>query len=350
MRDCVRAHSGRAGLSLRTSPRAGQPERPSISISSRKSFSRPPIPVPSMQLSIMSRNGLMWRTERPIARLRRWLKYSISFSRRHGRQADGNRRGRYRRPRRADRGNRRAPGRERRPKSSRPRACMCCPASSTPRCISASPATSTRKIWKPAAAPPCWAASPPCSKCPTPIRPPPRGCDRRQARAREGPHALRLCVLCRRDARTISARWPSWNAARRRRRQGVSGLLHRHAAARASEDDILGGAARRAPPHGGAFGRRRPAERAQGACANAASPPRHPVWRDVETARALHRTRAAAGARRPGRRLHVLHVTTADELPLLAAATDFATAETTPQHLTLAARRNVTSGWAPMRR
>jgi dihydroorotase len=62
----------------------------------------------------------------------------------------------------------------------------------------------------------------------------------------------------------------------------------------------------------------------------------HPLWRDVETARAstervLHLARAA------GRRLHVLHVTTADELPLLAEARDFATVETTPQHLTLAA-------------
>jgi dihydroorotase len=38
-----------------------------------------------------------------------------------------------------------------------------------------------------------------------------------------------------------------------------------------------------------------------------------------------------------GRRLHVLHVTTLDELPLLAEAHDFVTVETTPQHLTLAA-------------
>ena len=42
-------------------------------------------------------------------------------------------------------------------------------------------------------------------------------------------------------------------------------------------------------------------------------------------------------AKKAGRRLHVLHVTTADEIPLLAAAKDFATAETTPQHLTLSA-------------
>ncbi|MEZ5916679.1 MAG: amidohydrolase family protein [Parvularculaceae bacterium] len=35
--------------------------------------------------------------------------------------------------------------------------------------------------------------------------------------------------------------------------------------------------------------------------------------------------------------MHVLHISTADEIPLLAAAKDIATAEATPQHLTLAA-------------
>ena len=62
----------------------------------------------------------------------------------------------------------------------------------------------------------------------------------------------------------------------------------------------------------------------------------HPVWRDVETARASTE-RVLRLARQAGRRLHVLHITTAEELPLLADARDFATAETTPQHLTLAA-------------
>jgi dihydroorotase len=62
----------------------------------------------------------------------------------------------------------------------------------------------------------------------------------------------------------------------------------------------------------------------------------HPVWRDVETARASTE-RVLALAKQAGRRLHVLHVTTGDEIPLLAAAKDFATAETTPQHLTLSA-------------
>jgi dihydroorotase len=65
-------------------------------------------------------------------------------------------------------------------------------------------------------------------------------------------------------------------------------------------------------------------------------PETHPVWRDVETAR-VSTERVLGLAKKAGRRLHVLHVTTGDEIPLLAAAKDFATAETTPQHLTLSA-------------
>jgi len=62
----------------------------------------------------------------------------------------------------------------------------------------------------------------------------------------------------------------------------------------------------------------------------------HPAWRDQETARASTQ-RVLRLARQAGRPLHVLHVTTAEELPLLSAARDIATVETTPQHLTLAA-------------
>ena len=65
-------------------------------------------------------------------------------------------------------------------------------------------------------------------------------------------------------------------------------------------------------------------------------PQTHPVWRDAEAARASTE-RVLKLARMAGRRLHVLHVTTGDEIPLLAAAKDIATAETTPQHLTLSA-------------
>ncbi|HEX3944082.1 MAG TPA: dihydroorotase [Rhizomicrobium sp.] len=62
----------------------------------------------------------------------------------------------------------------------------------------------------------------------------------------------------------------------------------------------------------------------------------HPFWRDVETAR-LSTERVLRLAKQAGRRVHVLHVTTEEELPLLADARDLVTVETTPQHLTLTA-------------
>jgi len=65
-------------------------------------------------------------------------------------------------------------------------------------------------------------------------------------------------------------------------------------------------------------------------------PQTHPVWRDAESAR-MCTERVLRLAREAGRRLHVLHITTGDEIPLLAAAKDISTAETTPQHLTLSA-------------
>ncbi len=65
-------------------------------------------------------------------------------------------------------------------------------------------------------------------------------------------------------------------------------------------------------------------------------PASHPVWRDEETA-IRSTTRLLKLARETGRRVHVLHVTTADEVALLAAAKDIATCEVTPQHLTLVA-------------
>ncbi len=75
---------------------------------------------------------------------------------------------------------------------------------------------------------------------------------------------------------------------------------------------------------------------ARKALAERGKPDTHPVWRDAEAARASTE-RVLGLAKQAGRRLHVLHVTTGDEIPLLAAAKDFATAETTPQHLTLSA-------------
>tara|TARA_R110002073_G_scaffold331551_1_gene516432 strand:- start:9306 stop:10634 length:1329 start_codon:yes stop_codon:yes gene_type:complete len=62
----------------------------------------------------------------------------------------------------------------------------------------------------------------------------------------------------------------------------------------------------------------------------------HPVWRDKDTAYKAT-DRILDLARRTGRRIHVLHVTTEDEMALLAAYKDVATVEVTPQHLTLSA-------------
>jgi dihydroorotase len=62
----------------------------------------------------------------------------------------------------------------------------------------------------------------------------------------------------------------------------------------------------------------------------------HPEWRDVETALRAPR-RLLALARETARPVHVLHITTAEELELLRAHRDIATFECTPQHLILAA-------------
>ena len=60
----------------------------------------------------------------------------------------------------------------------------------------------------------------------------------------------------------------------------------------------------------------------------------HPVWRDVETA--VNSTqRLLRLARKTGRKIHVLHVSTAEEMDLLKNEKDIATVEVLPQHLTL---------------
>lgn len=60
----------------------------------------------------------------------------------------------------------------------------------------------------------------------------------------------------------------------------------------------------------------------------------HPEWRDEECAVRSTRNLLAL-ARKLSRQVHVLHVTSAGEVPLLAAAKDVASCEVTPQHLTL---------------
>jgi len=63
----------------------------------------------------------------------------------------------------------------------------------------------------------------------------------------------------------------------------------------------------------------------------------HPHWRDVETALRASR-RLINLARRSGRAIHILHITTAEEIELFRANRDLnLTCEVTPQHLILSA-------------
>ncbi|WP_342642967.1 dihydroorotase [Rhodoligotrophos ferricapiens] len=63
-------------------------------------------------------------------------------------------------------------------------------------------------------------------------------------------------------------------------------------------------------------------------------PSSHSDWRDVEAA-VLGTERLVRLARMTGKRIHVLHVTTAPEMLFLSQHRDVATIEVTPQHLTL---------------
>jgi dihydroorotase len=62
----------------------------------------------------------------------------------------------------------------------------------------------------------------------------------------------------------------------------------------------------------------------------------HPEWRDAISALTATR-RLIKLAREIGRRVHVLHITTAAEIEFLGRNRDIATVEVTPQHLTLSA-------------
>lgn len=60
----------------------------------------------------------------------------------------------------------------------------------------------------------------------------------------------------------------------------------------------------------------------------------HPVWRDAEAA-LMCTQRLVRIARETGARIHVLHISTAEEMRFLAEHKDVATVEATPHHLTL---------------
>lgn len=72
-------------------------------------------------------------------------------------------------------------------------------------------------------------------------------------------------------------------------------------------------------------------------------PSSHPVWRD-EIAALRCTERLVAVARRARARIHVLHISTAEEIDFLALHKDVATCEATPHHLTLSADDYATLG------
>lgn len=65
-------------------------------------------------------------------------------------------------------------------------------------------------------------------------------------------------------------------------------------------------------------------------------PGSHPVWRDAEAALQCTQ-RLARIARETGKRIHILHLSTAEEAEFLRAYKDVASIEVTPHHLTLTA-------------
>lgn len=69
---------------------------------------------------------------------------------------------------------------------------------------------------------------------------------------------------------------------------------------------------------------------------NATSVHAHPVWRNEETA--LSSTKKVIElAKKAGRKIHILHISTQEEIEFLAQNKDHCTVEVTPQHLTLSA-------------
>ena len=65
-------------------------------------------------------------------------------------------------------------------------------------------------------------------------------------------------------------------------------------------------------------------------------PSSHPEWRDV-TAAMISTKMLVEAAREAGKRIHVLHISTAEEIEYLAHQKDVASVEVTPQHLSLSA-------------
>ncbi len=76
--------------------------------------------------------------------------------------------------------------------------------------------------------------------------------------------------------------------------------------------------------------------KARSALRRKGDPASHPVWRDEEAA-LIATQRLVRLAEKHGKRVHVLHVSTAEEMAFLAEHKDWASVEVTPHHLTLVA-------------
>jgi dihydroorotase len=99
-----------------------------------------------------------------------------------------------------------------------------------------------------------------------------------------------------------------------------------------SLDRIVGRISRRAAFHSEDEARLR----ARAGLREHGNPATHPLWRDPEAA--MIATRRLVGlAEKHRRRIHVLHISTADEIAWLRDHKDWATCEVTPHHLTLVA-------------
>ncbi len=65
-------------------------------------------------------------------------------------------------------------------------------------------------------------------------------------------------------------------------------------------------------------------------------PSSHSEWRDRRRPRSPRPSGCCGSPPQAGKRVHVLHVSTGEEMALLALHKDIASVEVTPQHLTLA--------------
>ena len=160
---------------------------------------------------------------------------------------------------------------------------------------------------------------------------------RRQGRARQRAHALRLRLLGRRHARQ-RRRHPRTRAPAGRGRASRCSWAPRPASCSSPTTPACSRSSkatrRRAAFHSEDEARlnERKGLRVPG------DPSSHPVWRD-EIAALRCTERLIRLAREARAQVHVLHISTREEIALLHGAKDVATCEATPHHLTLQRRR-----------